>query len=70
MQEIDTNSDEWRHQCEVRDVLRLRVRSQADAYNYLEKVKAKRGLNAYNRLKDDCADQWAKGNRGEHGDWR
>jgi len=48
----------------------LRVRSQADAYNYLEKVREKRRLNAYNRLKNDCADQWAKGNRGKHGDWR
>jgi len=70
MHEIDTSSEEWRHQCEVRYVLRLRVRSQAGAYDFLEKVKEKRGLNAYNRLKNDCADQWAKGNRGEHGDWR
>lgn len=70
MQEIDTNSEEWRHQCEVRYVLRLRVRSQADAYNYLENVKVKRRLNAYNRLKNDCVDQWAKGNRGAYGDWR
>lgn len=70
MHEIDTNSEEWRHQCEVRAVLRMRVRSQAEAYDYLETVKEKRGLNAYNRLKNDCAAQWAKGNRGEHGDWR
>jgi len=70
MQEIDTNSEEYRHQCEVRQVLRWRVRSQANAYKYLEMVKVKRGLNAYNRLKNDCAAQWAKGNRGKHGDWR
>ncbi len=70
MQEIDTNSEDWRHQCEVRYVLRLRVRSQADAYDYLEKVKVKRRLNAYSRLRNDCADQWAKGNRGAYGDWR
>lgn len=68
--QVDTYSEEYRHQCEVRYVLRRRVRSKEDAYDFLENIKKKRGLNAYNRLKNDCADQWAKGNRGAYGDWR
>lgn len=29
-----------------------------------------RGKAAADRLREDCRDQWAKGNRGEPGDWR
>ena len=38
--------------------------------DYLNKVLDARGESAYRKLNIDCESQWAKGNRGEKGDWR
>jgi hypothetical protein len=40
------------------------------AHTYFEKVEKSRGAVAAKALRDDCAAQWAKGNRGAKGDWR
>ncbi len=67
---IDTNSEEYRHQCEVRYVLQWRTADRNVAMNYISDVRRKRGDAAADRLEEDCKDQWSKGNRGAKGDWR
>jgi len=63
------SSEEYRHQCEVRQVLRWRVESRDKAVGYLSLVRKLRNQGAEN-LECDVKDQWAKGNRGDKGEWR
>lgn len=65
-----TWSEEYRHQCEVRTVIRWRREDRNKAHDYLEAVKKKRGEKAGQELERDVRDQWTKGNRGAEGDWR
>jgi hypothetical protein len=65
-----TWSQEYRHQCEVRTVIRWRIEDRTRALNYLEAVRVKRGKEAAERLERDVRDQWQKNNRGKEGDWR
>lgn len=64
------NSEEYRHQCEVRQVLRWRAENRDKAVSYLNLVRQRRDEAAANKLEKDCKEQWAKGNRGEKDDWR
>ncbi len=66
---IDTSSDEYRHQCEVRQVLKWRVESRNKAVEYLALVRKKRGDSKADLLEKDCKDQWSRGNRGDMGVW-
>ena len=62
---------EHRHRCEVRQLLRWRVRSGRDwVLVWLSGVAAKRGPAAAERLRDDAARQWEHGSRGADWDWR
>lgn len=61
---------EHRHQCEVRAILAWRTEDRDKAMKYLSLVRQKRGDNVATKLEQDCKVQWAKGNRGEKGDWR
>ena len=65
-----TWTQEYRHQCEVRTVIRWRMEDRNRALNYMEEVKKKRGKEAGEMLERDVRDQWTKGNRGAEGDWR
>ena len=65
-----TWSEEYRHQCEVRTVIRWRREDRNKAHEYLEAVKKKRKEEAGQHLERDVRDQWSKGNRGAEGDWR
>ena len=64
------SSEEYRHQCEVRQVLRWRAENRDKAISYLQLVRRKRGDAKADKLEQDCKVQWAKGNRGEWGDWK
>jgi len=69
MQEIE------RHRCEVREWIRRRVeKGKVEGVEWLRQVlrdiEKRRGEKAAQKLKDDIADQWEKGNRGALGDWR
>lgn len=59
-----------RFQCEARYCLALRARDKNAADAYLQLVLAQRGKEAYDKLRNTCAEQWGKGNRGNYGDWR
>jgi hypothetical protein len=67
--------EQQRHQCEVREWIRRRVRMGPDAgKGWLAKVLAdiekRRGTRAAEGLRSDIREQWKRGNRGEPGDWR
>ncbi len=61
--------EDFRHKCEVRQVLKWRVESRDKAVNYLALVRKKRGDEKADKLDKDCRNQWSKGNRGEIGVW-
>ena len=63
------NSEEYRHQCEVRTVLRWRVEDRNKAIEYIALVRKKRGNDAAKLLEKDCKDQWQLGNKGENNEW-
>ena len=60
-------SEEFRHQCEVRYVLKLRLKGRQPMLDYFEEVKKWRSTD---KLEKDAREQWNKGNRGVHEDWR
>ena len=60
-------SEEFRHQCEVRYVLKLRLKGRQPMLDYFEEVKKWRNLD---KLEKDSREQWNKNNRGNEGDWR
>ena len=63
-----SNSEEYRHQCEIRHV--LKARQEQGLQNFREWV-VKTGLSKrWNLISKDFNDQWKKGNRGAVGDWR
>lgn len=67
---IDTRSEAWRHQCEVRQVLRWRNEHGREwVHEHLAGIAKKRGQPAADRLLADCIDQFGKGNSGSAGVW-
>lgn len=67
----DTYSAEYRHQCEVRAIIKDRIKHGSDwAHAHLAEIAKKRGARAAELLITDIKAQWAAGNRGEQGDWR
>lgn len=64
------NTEEHRHQCEVRQVLVWRTEDRDKALSYLSLVRKRRGDDVCTKLELDCKKQWTAGNRGERGDWR
>ena len=60
----DTTSEQYRHQCEVRYLLRKRKIEGRfwliKTLNHIEKVRG-----SIEPLKRDIRDQWIKGNRGD-----
>lgn len=69
---VDTLSQEFMHQCLVRQVLAWRHEDQRTG------TRAKDFLDAWehkhktpnSQLRQDAVQQWTWGNRGKHGDWR
>jgi len=62
--------EDFRHRCEVWQVLRWRAENRDKAVSYLNLVRQRRDEAAANKLERDTKEQWAKGNRGIKGDWR
>ena len=70
--------DEYRYRCLVRWVLKTRAKDRDAAYRWLNGYKDERGiyrkgwneLHPDSRLNRDVRDQWAKGNRGNPGEWK
>lgn len=46
---VDTLSEEWRRECEARDVIQ-RYANKAQRVGYLERIQARRGVSARNKL--------------------
>ena len=64
------NSEEHRHRCEVRTVLRWRVEDRNKAIEYISLVRKRRGEKEADILEKDCREQWKLGNRGLNGEWK
>jgi hypothetical protein len=62
--------EDFRHRCEVWQVLRWRAENRDKAVTYLNLVRQRRDEAAANKLERDCKEQWARGSRGIKGDWR
>ena len=63
------NSEQHRHRCEVRQVLKWRTQDRNKAIEYLSIVRNKRGDRTVQLLEKDCRDQWGLGNRGDENEW-
>lgn len=67
---VDTSSELFRFQCEVRQLIRLGVsRPRGTVRDFLIKVEAKRGKNARDALEKAYREQYGLGNRGAEGVW-
>jgi hypothetical protein len=64
---MDTWSEEYRHQCLVRYVIRWRIKNRTEALKFLNDWEKK---HKDKRLEEDVRRQWFRGNRGKHNDWR
>lgn len=64
---MDTNSDEYRHQCLVRYVIQMRIKDRKDAVAFLSKWET---THKTKKLEDDVRKEWLLGNRGKPNDWR
>jgi hypothetical protein len=63
------NSEQHRHRCEVRQILKWRTQDRNKAIEYLSIVRIKRGDRTAQLLEKDCREQWTLGNRGLNGEW-
>ena len=69
---------EHMHRCLVRGVIQMRIKDRDGAYRWLRGYSDSTGrwkkgwndLHPESTLEKDVRDQWNKGNRGEHGDWK
>jgi hypothetical protein len=64
---MDTWSEEYRHQCLVRFVIRWRIKNRKEALKFLNDWEKR---HKDKRLDEDVRRQWFRGNRGKHNDWR
>jgi hypothetical protein len=67
MEENFLSSEEYRHQCEVRALIKNRITYGKQYLVDFLNQKAVKGRRA--KLEQDILEQWNKGNRGEHGTW-
>lgn len=67
---MSDNSEQHRHRCEVRQVLKWRTQDRNKAIEYLSIVRNKRGDKVAQLLEKDCREQWKLGNRGLNGEWK
>jgi hypothetical protein len=66
---VPDNSEQHRHRCEVRQVLKWRTQDRNKAIEYLSLVIKKRGDRVAQLLEKDCREQWQLGSRGDDGIW-
>jgi hypothetical protein len=70
--------EDYRHQCLVRWLLKMRAENRQRAFEWLKGYTDSKGqwvrgwnqLHPESTLEADAKDQWAKGNRGDKDDWR
>ena len=70
--------DEHRHRCLVREIICMRIKDRDSAHRWFTGYrdhtgKHHKGWNEYHPdsiLERDVREQWAKGNRGNKGEWK
>lgn len=68
--DMPDSSEQHRHRCEVRQVLKWTAKDSGAGKRYLQAVERARGKDAADTLRKDLIAQWKAGNRGAEGDWR
>jgi len=64
---MDKLNEKYRHQCEVRFLLKFRKEQGLQEFRkYLQNTGFK---NRIENIKKDFSDQWKKGNKGNNGEW-
>ena len=71
-------TDEHRHRCLVREIIKMRLINRDGAYRWFngyvdERGKRHKGWNELHPnscLESDVRKQWSKGNRGNTGEWK
>lgn len=63
------DDETYRHQCEIRWFIRHAADRQGNGSAYLELLAKHRGQPVADAFRRDAAEQWGRGNRGEHGRW-
>ena len=58
----------YRHQCEVRQLIKWR--QEWGLQRFQRYLQANGFSSRIAKLREDIADQWSKGNRGQDKDWR
>ena len=69
---------EYMYRCLVRTVIQMRIKNRDSAYRWLNGYVNSSGryqkgwneLHPESNLEKDVREQWAKGNRGNHGEWK
>ena len=69
---------EHMYRCLVREVIKMRIKDRDSAYRWLRGYSDSGGrwkkgwneLHPESNLEKDVRDQWAKGNRGNYGEWK
>lgn len=62
----DTESEEFRHQCLVRYVIKLRMEKREKALEFINNWNE----SHKDSLESDVMTQWKLGNRSKKGDWK
>ena len=78
MNDEGKGTDEHRHRCLVRHVIKMRLESRDSAFRWLKGYVDRVGryhkgwneLHPKSRLEADVRHQWEKGNRGNTGEWK
>lgn len=58
--EIDTSSEEYRHQCECREWLRLGYTTKDKVDGLMQRIAKRRGEAAAEKLRQGMRDEWQK----------
>jgi hypothetical protein len=64
------NDEEHIHKCLVRWLINKRIEDRDGAHKFLYGHKGWNEKHPKSTLERDVRDQWAKGNRGDWGDWK
>jgi hypothetical protein len=62
--------EDQRHRCEIRWFLRYSAEREGNGRSYLDLLAKYRGQAVADAFRREAAEQWGRGNRGKHGDWR
>ncbi len=67
---MEQDFEQNRHRCEIRWFIRYSAEREGNSGAYLKLLAYHRGQAVADSFRREAAEQWGRGNRGKHGDWR